>query len=478
LSLTKEELEQEKKKKLDEDEAYQNFINSLQSEYTKTNYRKSLNQFLSFLQLKDFESSKLLNYDVKTMENLVRDYILDMRKRNLSLSTINCSCAALKHFFDINDFDLRWSKKLVKFKGNRRDNVKSNEIRGYTIDEISRIYHSAQDQRVKVMVLLMCSSGIRVGTFLSLRIRNLIPIDKYGIYQVVVYENTSSQHYTFCSQECRKEIDNYLEFRKRNGETIRPESPLLREQFNTRNRIGSAKPRFIKYRSLTKMIEQVIYIDAGIRRKKNKEKELEEVVVVEDENTSSNIITTQTHSFRRFWETSVIKEGLSPLYANMLMNHDIGLEKSYFKPTVTDLLEGSDKMCGYIHVMNAVTINDEYRLKKENSELKKQGDYQKFIIDKRMNEKDQQMEKMQEEIISLKHVLRDSAENMVGMAKIIEYLGLGKNKEKKRVPLTPKQEEEWKQFKQEADIEIKEKAKNDLQKIQEELRQWKEQQNK
>ena len=316
------------------------------------------------------------------MENLVRDYILDMRKRNLSLSTINCSCAALKHFFDINDFDLRWSKKLVKFKGNRRDNVKRNEIRGYTIDEIGRIYHSAQDQRTKVMILLMCSTGICVGTFLSLRIRNLIPIDKYGIYQVVVYENTSSQHYTFCSQECRKEIDNYIEFRKRNGETIRPESPLIREQFNTRNSLGSAKPRFVKYRLLTKMIEQVIYIDAGIRRRKktteigliNKPISQEE----EDENTSSssssNIITTQTHSFRRFWETSVIKEGLSPLYANILMNHDIGLEKSYFKPTVTDLLEGFlDKMCGYIHVMNAVTINDEYRLSKQVQETQEKG---------------------------------------------------------------------------------------------------------
>jgi len=160
------------------------------------------------------------------------------------------------------------------------------------------------------MILLMCSSGIRVGTFLSLRIRNLIPIDKYGIYQIIVYENTSSQHYTFCSQECRKEIDNYIEFRKRNGETIKPESPLIREQFNTRNRISSAKPRFKKYRSLTKMNEQVIYIDAGIRRKKNKGKELEEEDDKEDENTSSNTITTETHSFRRFWETSVIKEDI------------------------------------------------------------------------------------------------------------------------------------------------------------------------
>ncbi len=116
MSLKQEELEQEIKKKLDEDEAYQNFINSLQSEYTKINYRKSLKQFLSFLQLKNFESSKLLKYDVKTMENLVRDYILDMRKRNLSLSTINCSCAALKHFFDINDFDLKMVQETCKIQ--------------------------------------------------------------------------------------------------------------------------------------------------------------------------------------------------------------------------------------------------------------------------------------------------------------------------------------------------------------------------
>ena len=109
--------------------------------------------------------------------------------------------------------------------------------------------------------------------FLSLSIRNLIPIDEYGFYQVIVYENTWSQHYTFCSQECRKEIDNYLEFRKRNGETIKPESPIIREQFNTRNRgIGSAKPRFLKDRALTKIIEQVIKVDAGIKKRRLVEK--------------------------------------------------------------------------------------------------------------------------------------------------------------------------------------------------------------
>ncbi len=421
----KEEVEESSRKKsiiitttAANDEAYQNFINSLQSEYTKKSYRKTLKNFLSFLQIKDNDSSKLLQYDVKTMENLVRDYILDMRRRNLSLSTINCSCAALKHFFDINDFDLRWSKKLVKFKGNRRDNAKKNELRGYTIDEIHRLVNSAQDQRTKVMILLMCSSGIRVGTFLSLRIRNLIPINKYGIYQVVVYENTSSKHYTFCSQECRKEIDNYIEFRKRNGENIRPESPLIREQFNTRNRIGSAKPRFKKYRSLTKMIEQVINIDAGINNKK-------------EEEGPTSIITTQTHSFRRFWETSVIKEGLSPLYANILMNHDVGLEKSYFKPTVTDLLEGSDKMRGYIHVMNAVTINDEYRLQKENQELKDKDDYSKFVIEKQMKEKDEEIAILRNGFDSLKDSFKKTAESLGIVTDIVLKMDKQKQKEKK-----------------------------------------------
>ena len=381
-----------------DNEPYQNFINTLKSEYTKKTYRKSLRNFLSFLNIQDYDCSKLLEYDIKTIENYIRDYILDMRtKRDLSPASIDCHCAALKHFFDINDVDLRWSKKLIKFKGSKDDyyynnnnNKKKktrNEIRAYTLEEIQKLFNSAQDQRTKIMIALMASSGIRIGTFLSLRIRNLIPIDKYGIYQIIVYENTSSQHYTFCSQECRKEIDNYLEYRKRNGEIMRPESPLIREQFNTRNRVGSAKPRFLSDRGLTKMIEHVINVDAGIKYNINQNNN-------EQDNTSTT--TTQTHSFRRFFETTAINEGFSPLYVNMLMNHDIGLEKSYFKPTVNDLLEGSDKMPGYIQIMNAVTINEENRLSKQIQELKEKNEDKDSIINGKLQEKESESIKYHE----------------------------------------------------------------------------------
>src|SRR5215207_1860352 len=382
-----------------DNEPYQNFINTLKSEYTKKTYRKSLRNFLSFLNIQDYDCSKLLEYDIKTIENSIRAYILDMRtKRDLSPASIDCHCAALQHFFDINDVDLRRSKKLSKSKGskddyyynnnnNKKNKKTRNEIRAYTLEEIQKLFNSAQDQRTKIMIVLMASSGIRIGTFLSLRIRNLIPIDKYGIYQIIVYENTSSQHYTFCSQECRKEIDNYLGYRKRNGEIMRPESPLIREQFNTRNRVGSAKPRFLSDRGLTKMIEHVINVDAGIKYNINQNNN-------EQDNTSTT--TTQTHSFRRFFETTAIKEGFSPLYVNMLMNHDIGLEKSYFKPTVNDLLEGSDKMPGYIQIMNAVTINEENRLSKQIQELKEKNEDKDSIINGKLQEKESESIKYHE----------------------------------------------------------------------------------
>ena len=128
-------------------EPYQNFINTLNSEYTQRSYKRALKDFLSFMNIEDYDSSKLLSYEIKTIETFIRDYILDMRmRRNLSPSTIDCNCAAIKHFFDINDVDLRWSKKLVKFKGNKDthyNNNSKNGIRAYTLEEVRKLLNSA-----------------------------------------------------------------------------------------------------------------------------------------------------------------------------------------------------------------------------------------------------------------------------------------------------------------------------------------------
>ena len=62
-------------KKEEDNEAYQNFINTLQSEYTQRTYRRALRNFLTFVKLNEDDCAKLLEYDIKTIENFVRDYI-------------------------------------------------------------------------------------------------------------------------------------------------------------------------------------------------------------------------------------------------------------------------------------------------------------------------------------------------------------------------------------------------------------------
>jgi site-specific recombinase XerD len=112
-----------------ESEAYSNFINSLDSEITKNGYRRGLNQFMQFLHLQYY--SDLLKIDPTKLEGVIRDYILYMRQNHkLSPSTVSVRTAAISHFYEMNDIELKW-KKLKRFKGKFRIIV---EDRSYTRD--------------------------------------------------------------------------------------------------------------------------------------------------------------------------------------------------------------------------------------------------------------------------------------------------------------------------------------------------------
>lgn len=54
------------------------------------------------------------------------------------------------------------------------------------------------------------------------------------------------------------------------------------------------------------------------------------------------------HGFRKFFQTTAIGNGMSPLYAEILMGHQSdGLAiESYVRPSENDLLDGNDKMIG------------------------------------------------------------------------------------------------------------------------------------
>ena len=74
------------------------------------------------------------------MEGIIRDFIVNMRQdRKLSPSTVPVRIAAIAHFFEMNDVDLRW-KKLKKFKGKFRNII---EDKPYTREQIKKLIDRA-----------------------------------------------------------------------------------------------------------------------------------------------------------------------------------------------------------------------------------------------------------------------------------------------------------------------------------------------
>jgi len=186
-----------------EQEIYSNFINSINSDVTRLNYELHVNLFKKFCNLSNLSELLLIDEPQKQIIN----YILSLRQRGLASSSISTMINAIYHFYDMNDVDLN-KKRIKMFIG---QSTKKITDRAYSDTEISRILN-VSDMRMKTIVLLMASAGLRIGGLPQLRLRNLEKID--NIYKITVYEGCSEEYITFCTPECKLFIDSYLEYRK------------------------------------------------------------------------------------------------------------------------------------------------------------------------------------------------------------------------------------------------------------------------
>jgi hypothetical protein len=79
--------------------------------------------------------------------------------------------------------------------GDDDNDSKIEEDRPYTKKEIQTMLKTATDIRVKIIVLLISSSGIRMDGVSLMNLRNLTKIKKYNLYQINVYEKLKRYNY-------------------------------------------------------------------------------------------------------------------------------------------------------------------------------------------------------------------------------------------------------------------------------------------
>ena len=329
---------------------------SIKSEYTRKARLVYFKKYTDYLGPKFDLLLKKEHPDVKKIEQSIIDFII-LLKKNKKYSAIHNYFFAITGFYKINDIVLNVNK-ISRFMPEKK---KSNKDKAYKHEEILQLLN-VSDERMKVVILLLSSTGMRIGAIPGLRLRNLERVeieDSTPIYKITVYENDKEEHFTYCTIECAKAIDNYLAMRKRYGEKFFPNSYLIRDQFDIRNPFAISKCQKTLSSTLASKLVGIA-IRSGVRKKQTLD--LEEIK--KHLGSSYRKEVAICHGFRKFFTTELINKKVNPEIREMLLGHTIGLAGVYYKPTDDDFLEE------YERVIDNLTIDPTNRLQRTIEVLK------------------------------------------------------------------------------------------------------------
>jgi integrase len=275
--------------------------------------------------LKKYGHEKLAVTEPKLVESQLIDFIIKMKMQGKTFYAISNYVTALISYYKINDVMLN-TKRITHFMPERR---RTRKDRGYTHEEVGKMLEIA-DERMRAVILILASSGVRVGALQSITLGNL------DGYKLTVYETFSEEYFTFITAESKKAIDDYLDMRRRYGEKLSDKSVLIREQFDIRDPFQIKKPKQIGRDAIQWMITDIAK-RSGVR----------------------NANVPIAHGFRKFFTTQLVNSRVNPEIREMLLGHKIGLAGSYYRPTEQEMLDE------YLKAEDNLTIDPSNKLRRK-----------------------------------------------------------------------------------------------------------------
>ena len=287
-----------------------------------------------------FKFSK--EHGVEEINDLILNYMsyqIERAKRNeISNSTIRNFYKPIKLFCDMNN--VIFNSKLIT-RGFPFGSESSND-RIPTREEILEMLKYT-DRRIRPIALTMLSSGIRVGAWEFLKWQHVIPIEREGVIvaaklMVINTKVRNKSYFTFITPEAYYALKEWMDFRSSQGEKITKESWLMCDLWNT-NQVTSKTPKKAGSDSIRMMFNRAWRVQ-NVRSE------------TLDMASKRRHEFKATHAFRKYFETHALSQ-MKLLNVKILMDHDIGIDQSYFRPTEEQLLED------YLKVVDDFNIYEE-----------------------------------------------------------------------------------------------------------------------
>lgn len=309
------------------------FFSAIKSPLTKRNYKKDLESFFDSCGLEGDLKQKAKVFVTKAKQDpqwatiMITQYIQKQKERveagEITDSRVANLYKPIRLFCEENDVILNWKKIARRVpKGRRAANDRAPELQ-----EIKTIL-TYPDRRIKPTVLIMESSGCRVGSFDYLNWGNIEPIEKNGVLvaaRIKIYAGTNEEYFSFITPECYRAIKEYMDYRKSQGEKIAKDSPVIRDLFHP-DHLGQGEPHIpkrLKSTGVKRLIEDALKA-TGLR------------TVLEKGKKRHDFQTD--HGFRK-WFKSVCERKMKSLHVELLLGHGVGLADNYYRPQDSEMLD-------------------------------------------------------------------------------------------------------------------------------------------
>jgi site-specific recombinase XerD len=351
-----------------QEEAYQNFLDTIHNLETLEMYDRNLTRFLKVSGIKSYD--EITTISRKEIQEKLKQHVRFLKNNpKIHANSITGTMAGIFKFLIANevDFNDRNIKSMYP------DTKKPLNAEAYSLEQMQMLVGYAgqsPNRRNKAIVLTIASSGMRKGALPVLKMKDLKMIE--DTYLIIVYSGENEEYVTFMTPEAADVLKEYFAQREAKGEVLTEESYV----FTSKHGLGN-QMNVVSFGSVVEYLLQQSGVKSTLRK--------------DEERGRFNI--AGVHGMRKFCDTQMEESGLRDSKIQKMIGHVNGLKGLYFDAKSEKLYEE------YKKAIPLLTIQKHVREQNKIAELEGQLSANDFIKSEEIRTQETQLEQMRQQQI-------------------------------------------------------------------------------